>query len=97
MAGLSGKGSVITDDLALGWKQRLALGCAVLPNLPYSSWTTNFGGRPMSRRSFWELIHQMAEQSVTVFVTTHYMEEAEYCNRLGPYGLGKDHRDGDPR
>jgi ABC-2 type transport system ATP-binding protein len=90
MAGLSGKGSAITAELALGWKQRLALGCAVLhePPILFLDEPTS-GVDPVSRRGFWELIHEMALRGVTVFVTTHYMEEAEYCNRLALMGAGK--------
>ncbi len=90
MAGLAGKGSMITADLAIGWKQRLALGCAVLhePPILFLDEPTS-GVDPMSRRAFWELIHDMARRGVTVFVTTHYMEEAEYCHRLALMGAGR--------
>jgi ABC-2 type transport system ATP-binding protein len=83
MAGLTGRGSSLTGTLATGWKQRLALGCAVLhrPPILFLDEPTS-GVDPISRRQFWELIHEMAEEGVTVFVTTHYMDEAEYCNRL---------------
>jgi len=83
MAGLAGREAAITGTLPGGWKQRLALGCAVLhrPPVLFRDEPTS-GVDPISRRQFWELIHQMAEGGVTVFVTTHYMEEAEYCNRL---------------
>jgi ABC-2 type transport system ATP-binding protein len=83
MANLKGQENLITGTLPGGWKQRLALGCAVLhrPSILFLDEPTS-GVDPITRRQFWELIHQMAEQGVTVFVTTHYMEEAEYCNRL---------------
>lgn len=83
MAGLGGHESVMTGALAGGWKQRLALGCAVLhrPPILFLDEPTS-GVDPLSRRRFWDLIHRMAEDGVTVFVTTHYMDEAEYCNRL---------------
>ena len=83
MAGLAGRESAVTGTLAAGWKQRLALGCAVLhrPPILFLDEPTS-GVDPISRRKFWELIHQMAAEGVTVFVTTHYMDEAEYCNRL---------------
>ena len=83
MAGLSGREHLLTGTLAAGWKQRLALGCAVLhrPPIVFLDEPTS-GVDPISRRLFWELIHRMADDGVTVFVTTHYMDEAEYCNRL---------------
>jgi ABC-2 type transport system ATP-binding protein len=83
MAGLEGRENAQTSSLAVGWKQRLALGCAVLhrPPIVFLDEPTS-GVDPVSRRQFWELIQQMASEGVTVFVTTHYMDEAEYCNRL---------------
>ena len=80
----------MTGTLPGGWKQRLALGCAVLhqPPIIFLDEPTS-GVDPISRRQFWDLIHQMAEEGVTVFVTTHYMEEAEYCNRLALIFRGK--------
>jgi drug efflux transport system ATP-binding protein len=83
MANLKGQENLMTRTLPGGWKQRLALGCAVLhrPPILFLDEPTS-GVDPIARRQFWELIHQMAGEGVTVFVTTHYMEEAEYCNRL---------------
>jgi ABC-2 type transport system ATP-binding protein len=83
MANLKGQENLLTGTLPGGWKQRLALGCAVLhrPPILFLDEPTS-GVDPISRRQFWDLIHGMAQEGVTVFVTTHYMEEAEYCNRL---------------
>ena len=90
MANLRGQESLITGTLPGGWKQRLALGCAVLhrPQVIFLDEPTS-GVDPISRRQFWELIHSMSSDGVTVFVTTHYMEEAEYCNRLAMIYRGK--------
>ncbi len=73
----------ITRELAVGWKQRLALGCAILhePSILFLDEPTS-GVDPISRRNFWSLIQRMGEKGVTTFVTTHYMDEAEYCDRL---------------
>ena len=90
MADLKGRENLITGTLPGGWKQRLALGCAVLhqPPILFLDEPTS-GVDPISRRQFWDLIHTMAGEGVTVFVTTHYMEEAEYCNRLALIFRGK--------
>jgi ABC-2 type transport system ATP-binding protein len=90
MAGLTERRKSLTRELALGWKQRLALGCAVLhePPVLFLDEPTS-GVDPLSRRSFWDLIHSLALQGVTVFVSTHYMEEAEYCNRLALMSKGR--------
>jgi ABC-2 type transport system ATP-binding protein len=90
MAGMRDHRRARTAVLSGGWKQRLALGCAVLhePPILFLDEPTS-GVDPITRRQFWELIHQMADEGVTVFVTTHYMEEAEYCNRLGLIFRGK--------
>jgi ABC-2 type transport system ATP-binding protein len=73
----------LTRTLAVGWKQRLALGCSILhePSILFLDEPTS-GVDPISRRNFWNLIQQMGERGVTTFVTTHYMDEAEYCDRL---------------
>ncbi len=84
MAHLSDRRGMPTGLLPGGWKQRLSLGCALLhePPILFLDEPTS-GVDPISRRSFWNLIYEMADRGVTVFVTTHYMEEAEYCDRLG--------------
>ncbi len=90
MAGLTEHVDRLTRDLPLGWKQRLALGCAVLhePPILFLDEPTS-GVDPISRRSFWDLIYELAESGTTVFVTTHYMEEAEYCHRLALMNRGR--------
>jgi ABC-2 type transport system ATP-binding protein len=84
MAGLAEHRHRPTAILSGGWKQRLALGCAILhrPPILFLDEPTS-GVDPMSRRQFWELIYELAGEGVTIFVTTHYMDEAEYCDRLG--------------
>ncbi len=90
MAGLQDRRKSLTRNLAGGWKQRLALGCAILhePSILFLDEPTS-GVDPLSRRSFWDLIYEMAGRGVTVFVTTHYMDEAEYCDRLALIDQGK--------
>jgi ABC-2 type transport system ATP-binding protein len=90
MAGLTGAGHRLTRELSLGWKQRLALGTAVLhePPILFLDEPTS-GVDPLSRRAFWELIYDLAGRGTTVFVSTHYMEEAEYCHRLALMNRGR--------
>jgi drug efflux transport system ATP-binding protein len=79
-----------TSALPLGWKQRLALGCAVLhdPAVLFLDEPTS-GVDPVARRQFWDLIRSLSDRGTTVFVSTHYMEEAEYCDRLAFMNRGK--------
>jgi ABC-2 type transport system ATP-binding protein len=97
MAGLSDRRSDLTRTLPGGFKQRLGLGCAILhePPILFLDEPTS-GVDPVSRRSFWELIKGMAEAGTTAFVTTHYMEEAEYCDRLALIYRGRIIAEGPP-
>jgi drug efflux transport system ATP-binding protein len=90
MAGLEAERKRATQDLPLGFKQRLALGCAVLhePPILFLDEPTS-GVDPLTRRSFWQLIDQLTQAGTTVFVTTHYMEEAESCDRLALMNRGR--------
>ena len=97
MAGLTDKHKLLTGALAGGWKQRLALGCAVLhePSILFLDEPTS-GVDPLSRRRFWDLIAQLSQAGTTVFVTTHYMEEAEYCDELALIYRGRVIAQGTP-
>ncbi len=90
MAGLRGREHLKTAELAGGWRQRLALGCAVLhePPILFLDEPTS-GVDPASRRNFWEMIGELSDRGITVFVTTHYMDEAEHCDELALIYAGK--------
>ncbi len=90
MAGLKDRRKDLTRNLAGGWKQRLALGCAILhePSILFLDEPTS-GVDPLSRRRFWDLIYSMSGRGVTIFVTTHYLDEAEYCDRLALIDRGR--------
>jgi len=90
MAGLHGREDTLTRDLPGGWRQRLALGCAILhePRIVFLDEPTG-GVDPLSRRRFWDLIGDLSRQGVTVLVTTHYLDEAEHCHRIAIIQAGK--------
>ena len=90
MAGLEGREDSLVSTLAGGWKQRLALGCAILhrPPILFLDEPTS-GVDPESRRRFWDLIHSLSEDGVTIVVSTHYMDEAEYCNTIALINRGR--------
>ncbi|MBS1818016.1 MAG: ABC transporter ATP-binding protein [Acidobacteria bacterium] len=90
MAGLHGREDTKASELAGGWRQRLALGCAILHQPPIVFLDEPTGGvDPVSRRQFWTLIDQLTESGVTVLVTTHYLDEAEHCHRIAIIHAGR--------
>jgi ABC-2 type transport system ATP-binding protein len=90
MANLTGRRNAMTATLSGGWKQRLALGCAILhdPPILFLDEPTS-GVDPIARAAFWDLIREMARTDHTIFVSTHYMDEAEYCHRLALMHQGR--------
>ncbi len=97
MAGLKDRRNTLTKILPGGYKQRLALGCAILhePPMLFLDEPTS-GVDPVSRRNFWSMIYGMSQAGTTVFVTTHYMDEADYCDRLALIYRGKIIAEGSP-
>jgi len=90
MAGLRGRESTLTRTLSGGWRQRLALGCAILHEPPIVFLDEPTGGvDPLSRRRFWRLIDQLSKAGVAVLVTTHYLDEAEHCQRIAIIQAGR--------
>jgi ABC-2 type transport system ATP-binding protein len=90
MAGLNGRENTLTRELPGGWRQRLALGCAILhePRIVFLDEPTG-GVDPLSRRRFWDLIGDLSRAGVTVLVTTHYLDEAEHCHRIAIIHAGR--------
>jgi ABC-2 type transport system ATP-binding protein len=90
MAGLGGREQTRAADLAGGWRQRLALGCAILHEPPIVFLDEPTGGvDPLSRRMFWTLIDSLSAAGTTVLVTTHYLDEAEHCHRIAIIDAGR--------
>jgi ABC-2 type transport system ATP-binding protein len=90
MAGLEGREGMRAVELAGGWRQRLALGCAILHEPPIVFLDEPTGGvDPLSRRQFWALIDDLSAAGVTVLVTTHYLDEAEHCHRIAIISAGR--------
>ena len=98
IANLKGKEKLMTGSLPGGIKQRLALGTAVIhkPKIVFLDEPTS-GVDPLSRRNFWELINNLSDSGITVFITTHYLEEAEFCNKILLINAGKLIAEGNPQ
>ena len=97
IAGIEDRKDSITQTLSTGFKQRLALGCAVIhePKIVFLDEPTG-GVDPISRKNFWDLINELSGEGITVFVTTHYLDEAEFCNRIMMIDAGKIIAGGSP-
>jgi ABC-2 type transport system ATP-binding protein len=97
ISGLEGKGDLMTGSLPGGWKQRVAFGAAVMhePSVLFLDEPTS-GVDPLARRAFWKMINSFADRGVAVLITTHYLEEAEQCNRLGFMVAGELVAEGTP-
>ncbi|MCX8159361.1 MAG: ABC transporter ATP-binding protein [Candidatus Saccharicenans sp.] len=98
ITGLEGREGLLTSELPVGWRQRLALSCALLhdPEIIFLDEPTG-GVDPLARRQFWDLIYEQAERGKTIFVTTHYLDEAEYCHQLRIIHAGRIIAAGSPR
>jgi len=98
ISGLDGKEYTLTKNLSTGYKQRLALGCAVIhePAIVFLDEPTG-GADPISRRKFWDHIKELYQKGITVLVTTHYLDEAEFCNRIMMIDAGKIIAGGSPK
>ncbi len=98
MADLVGRENELTANLSVGWKQRLALGCATIhePELIFLDEPTS-GVDPLARRQFWELLYELSQRGITLFVTTHYMDEASHCGRLAFIYGGRIIAEGSPQ
>jgi len=98
MSGLGDRKNFLASELSVGYKQRLALGCAVIhePELVFLDEPTG-GVDPVSRKKFWDLINSLSDEGTTVFVTTHYLDEAEFCNEIVLIDAGKLIAAGSPK